>query len=58
MISTHYKVLAYLHATVGALCLFAALSDLFMERLTSLTPINLFLAAANLWLGMSRLEGK
>jgi hypothetical protein len=50
--------MAYAHATMVAACLFAALNDLFMERLTAFTPINLLMAAVNFWLGIKRMEGK
>jgi hypothetical protein len=58
MISIRYKVMAYAHATMGAACLFAALNDLFLERITPFTPLNLLMAAVNFWLGINRMEGK
>jgi hypothetical protein len=50
--------MAYAHATMGAACLFAALNDLFLERITPFTPLNLLMAALNFWLGINRMEGK
>lgn len=58
MISISYKIMGYLHGTIAALCLWSALVDLFMERITVLTPINLALAALNFWMGCNRMEGK
>lgn len=58
MISIRYKIMGYAHATIAGLCIYSALFDLFHERLTMLTPINLGLAALNIWMGCNRMEGK